>query len=90
MTRQPKHSGADRWIDAGLSPPRGFIAASVHLAMVSPTQRNGEFIAGLTPKRTGLCEPQMVGIRRLPTANQAGLLGNRSDVVPVTNPTRLR
>lgn len=37
MTCQPKHAGADHRIDTDLIPPRGFIAASVHLAMVSPT-----------------------------------------------------
>src|ERR1700691_5251707 len=31
----------------------------------------------------------MMGIRRLTTANQAGLVSDISDVVPVANPTRL-
>jgi len=32
----------------------------------------------------------MVGVSRFPPANQAGMPGDRSDVVPVANPARLR
>lgn len=46
--------------------------------------------ADVAPKRTVLCEAQMVGITRLSPANQASLCGNLFDVFPVTNSVRLR
>jgi hypothetical protein len=57
-------------------PPCGFIAAAVDLAMVSPTQWDGEVIAHLAPERRVLREPQVLGVRGPPATNQARLLGN--------------
>jgi hypothetical protein len=51
-------------------------------AMMPPTQGNGEFIARLASERPGLRKSQVVGVRRLPTANEAGPLGNHSHVTP--------
>ena len=58
--------------------------------MVSPAQWHGEFIADLTAERLTLRKAHVVGIRWLSTANEARLLGNEPDVIPVTNPARLR
>ena len=58
--------------------------------MVSSTQRHGELIADLAPQRAALGKSQMVGIGGLSTTNQARMLGDRSDVIPVTNAARLR
>ena len=61
----------------------------MNFAMMPPTQGNRELIAGLAPERPGLRKSQVVGVRRLPAANQARLLGNRFDVIPVPNSARL-
>jgi hypothetical protein len=53
--------------------------------VVSAAQRDRELIADLAAEGRVLCEPQMVSIRRLATANQTRLLGYVSDVLPVTN-----
>jgi hypothetical protein len=37
MIFDPQHAGGIRWIDAGPSPPSGFTAAAVGLAMMSAT-----------------------------------------------------
>lgn len=75
MKLQPKGSGSFKWGDVSAErfPPLRFVAGSVHLAVMSPTERNGEFVADFAPHRAWLGEPQMMGIRRLPTAEQTRL-----------------
>jgi hypothetical protein len=58
------------------------------LAMVAPAQRDGKLIADLAPKAAQLGEPQMVGIRGPPAANQARLFDYVLDVVAVTDTSR--
>ena len=41
--------------------------------MMTPAERHGEFIADPAAQRARLGEPQMVGIRRPPPADQTGL-----------------
>ena len=53
--------------------------------MVPPTHGDCKLIADLPAKRTVLCKAQVMGIRWVPRANQAGLLGHISYVVPVAN-----
>jgi hypothetical protein len=60
------------------------------LTVVTSTQRNSELIAHLAPKGAVLRESQVMCVGGLPAANQASLLGNRSDVVPITNSPLLR
>jgi hypothetical protein len=62
----------------------------VDLTVVTSTQRNSELVADFAPKRATLREPQVMGVGGLPAANQASLFGNRSDVIPVTNPPLLQ
>ena len=59
-------------------------------AVMAPAQRDRELIADLAPECPALREAQVVGIRGLSAANQARLLGNEFDMVPVTNTARLR
>jgi hypothetical protein len=47
MRFEPQCAGGARRINTGFAPPRGFVAATVHLATVSSTQGNGELIADL-------------------------------------------
>jgi hypothetical protein len=62
----------------------------MNLAMMTAAQWYDELIADLAPERGVLREPQVTGVRWSSTANQAGLLGNRFDVIAITNPPRLR
>ncbi len=55
-----------------------------------PTQWDRELIADLAAERSALREAQVVGVRGPSAANQTRLLGNRFDMIAVTNPTRLR
>jgi hypothetical protein len=89
MRFQPQHTGCDGRIKACGFPPSGFVAAAVNLAMVSATHGNRELVTDLAPEGSTLREAQMVGIRRLPAANEASLRSHVSDVVAVTNPARL-
>ena len=82
--------------------PMGSIPALLHheasspdrctVAMMAAAQRDDEFVAHLAPERRGLREPQVMGVRGPPAANQARLLGNRFDVIAVKplppNPAR--
>jgi len=58
--------------------------------MVPPTQRHRELIADLAPQRPGLRKAQVVGVGRAATANEAWLLSNRFDMLPIANATRRR
>jgi hypothetical protein len=60
------------------------------LTVMAPTERHGELIADLPPERSTLSETQMMGIRGLPTANEAWLLCHISDVVAISDPARHR
>ena len=62
----------------------------MNLAMVATAQWHGEFIAHLAAEGWALREAHVVGVRWLPAANQARLLGNEPDVIAVANPPRLR
>ena len=55
--------------------------------MMSTAQWDDKLIADLASECPGLCKAQMVGIRRLTTADQTRLLGHISDVAAVSNAT---
>ena len=86
---QPERSGIEAGIDAGLVPPRGFIAAAMDLAVVSSAQRYGELVADLAAECLKLRKPKMMGVRGLTAADQARLFGDEPDMVLVPNATRL-
>jgi hypothetical protein len=90
MRFEPQRASRECRIDPDVPPPCGFVAAAVDLPMVSPTQRDRELVADLTPERPGLRKPQMVSIRGSSAANQTRMCSDRFDVIPVTNPARLR
>ena len=62
----------------------------MNLAMVATAQWHREFVAHLAAECWALCEAHVVGVRWLPAANQARLLGNEPDVIAVADPPRLR
>jgi len=88
VAREPKRSCDSVRIEPEFLPPPGFITVPMQLAMMSPAERHGEFVADLTTECTGLREAQMVWIARLPTADQARLLNHMPDVIAVTHAAR--
>ena len=54
-------------------PPRAFIAGLVQLPMMAAAQRHREFITDFEANGSGLCKPQVMRIRGLPAADEAGL-----------------
>src|SRR5215472_5250239 len=90
MCAQPQHTSGIGWINIYLFPPRGFIAAAMDFAMMAPTKRDSKLIADLAAKRRGLRKAQMVGVRRTAAADETGLLGNRFNMLPVTDSTHRR
>ena len=62
MGLKPKRASGDERIDTGLTPPCGFIAAAMNLAMMYPAQRHGELVANLASERAGRGESQMASV----------------------------
>lgn len=79
--RFPERMRDFAWINSDLVPPCPFIARSVQGAVVDATERYCELIARFAADRARLCVAQMVRIRGLAAAHQAGLLGHKSDVL---------
>ena len=90
MRFKPQRAGRNGRIYSYPPPPRGFVAAAMHLAMMPSTQGHGEFIADLAAECPALRKSQVVGIARLPTANQTRLLGYISEMLAVPHSARLR
>jgi hypothetical protein len=86
----PKLVGHCDGVNLSVLPPGGFVTASVDFAVMAAAQRNCEFIADLTSKRTALCEPEMVSIRRSAPADETWLSGNKLHMVFVAKPSRFR
>jgi hypothetical protein len=60
----------------------------MHFATVPSAQWNGELVADLPTERSALCKAEMMGIGWSAAANQARMLGDRSEVMPVTRSAR--
>jgi hypothetical protein len=60
-------------IDAELMPPRCLIATIMEIAMMPSAEGHRPLVANLPAESLGLREPNMMGIRRLLAAQQAGL-----------------
>ena len=90
MRLKPQCASHCGWVYSGVPPPSGFIPATVQLAMVPAAERDGELVADLAAERARLGKSQMVSVRGLSAANQARVLGDRPDVLPVADPTSLR
>jgi hypothetical protein len=90
MCLQPKDSSCIGWIDPGLFPPGGLIAAAMYFAVMPPTERHSELVADLAAERRCLGKAQMVSIGGPTTTDQTRLLGNRFNVITVANASRRR
>lgn len=62
----------------------------MRLAVMSAAERDCELIADLTAERRYLRKSQMMRVCRASAADQAWLLGDGLNVLPVANPTRHR
>src|SRR6185312_15587293 len=69
----PKLPGKTKGIDLEAFPPRSFVAGLVERAVVAPAERHGELVADFDTQSARLRETQMVGVARLPSANEAWL-----------------
>jgi hypothetical protein len=85
----PKRASRFERVDAGFLPPGCFIAHAVHQPMVDSAERDSELVARLAAERAGLGEAEMMGIRRLAAANQAGPLGDITQVRLIAKASRL-
>src|SRR5262249_4009432 len=86
----PEPAGNLDRVNAGLPPPRALVVGAMHRTMMPATERDRELIADLAAERTGLGEPEMMGIRGLAAADEARLLGDIAKVLSVAIPTRGR
>ena len=76
MALQPQRASRGGWIDTGLVPPRGFVTAAMHLAMMSSAKGHGELVADLAAQCRRLGKSQMMRISGAPATDQARLLGD--------------
>src|SRR4029450_5071264 len=86
----PKLTGNLDWIDASLLPPRLFVAGAMHCAVMRAAERNGKFIACFAAERARLHKSDVMRIRGLAAAQQAGLLHQKAKVVSVAIAPRRR
>jgi hypothetical protein len=60
----------------------------MHCTMMAATERDRELIADLAAERTWLGKSEVVGVRGLSAADEARLLGDIAQVLPVAIPPR--
>jgi hypothetical protein len=89
MGFEPERSRGTGRINTEFTPPCRLITVTMKLPMMSPAQRDRERVADFPAQCTILGKPQMVGIARLTTADEARLLGDKPDMLAIANPPRL-
>ena len=65
-----------------------FVSRAMELAVVGPANRDNEFVAYSSSECAGLCEGEMMRIRRQPAAHKAGLPHNELPVVLIAQSNR--
>ena len=88
MGLYPKASGDLQGIDPEIFPPGLLVARLMQLPVMTPTERHREFIADLQAERPWLGKAQMMRIRRLSSADQTWLAGNKFQMSLVAQPFR--
>jgi hypothetical protein len=86
----PKLFCARECINPGLFPPTEFVTDPVRFAMVSPAKGDNKFIADFASERSRLGESQVVRIRGLSSAYQAGAMAYPFDVHFISEPANFR
>src|SRR6266566_5201946 len=79
----PKFAGDLDWIDASLLPPGFFVTGAMHRAVMRAAERDGEFIACFAAERARLHKSDVMRIRGLAAAQQAGLPHHKAKMIPV-------
>ena len=79
------HSRDLSGINCGLVPPCRFITVTMQFAMVASAERDGELVTDLAAERAALCEAEVMGVGRLPSADQAGLLRDVTEVIAIAD-----
>jgi len=85
MRPDPENASCCGRVNANFFPPTGFVAAPMHLAVMSPAQWDSKFIADLASKRRRLRKSQVMSIGWTPAADQASLLGYRFHMLAIAN-----
>src|SRR5262245_33097619 len=70
----PELTGDLDWIDASLLPPGFLIADAMHCAVMRTAERHCKFVARFAAERARLHKSDVMRIRGLAAAQQAGLL----------------
>jgi hypothetical protein len=60
----------------------------MQFAMMTAAQWDRELITDLSPQGASLRATKVIGVRRTSSADKAGFLGHRPDVVAITHPPR--
>src|SRR5260370_5632177 len=84
----PKFTGYLDGIDTGLLPPCSLVACAMNRAVVDAAERHRKFIAGLTSERLWLHASKMMRVRWLASADEASLLSDVAQMLPVAIPAR--
>jgi hypothetical protein len=79
----PKFAGDLDRVDASLLPPCSLVACAMNRAVMDSAEGHREFIAGLTAERPWLQVSKMMRVRWLTAANEAGLSGDKAQVLPI-------
>src|SRR5262249_38222853 len=79
----PKTAGKLHGIDAGGLPPGAFVARAMRGSVMHAAERDREFIAGFAAERSWLQISKMMWIRWLAAADEAGLSGDKTQMLPV-------
>jgi hypothetical protein len=88
MGFQPQRASDDGRINADLFPPSRFIATMMNFTVMPATQRDRELITDFAAECGALRGAQMMSIRGASTANKTWQLSDRSNVLPIADPTR--
>jgi hypothetical protein len=90
MRFEPKMARQGYGVDIGSLPPCSFVSAIMNFAVVRAAKRYRKRVADLSAESTVLREPEMIGVRRLASADQARLPSNEADMAFIANAPRLR
>ena len=77
-------------VDFSLLPPLLFVTMTMEIPVVADAKWHGKLIGDFAPHGLGLGEFQVMGLGGCAATNEAGLSGDHFEVIPVTNPFRLR
>jgi hypothetical protein len=71
-------------VDTGGLPPCALVAGTMDRAVMGAAERDRKFVAGLAAERLRLHVPKMMGVRGLAAADEACLLSDIAQMLPVT------